>query len=67
VNEDRLLLWAPDATAERTVMMLEVARTLRDRVPSVVASLYPPRPAEGPHEARWLQGSWSAEPTGTDP
>lgn len=67
VNEDRLLLWAVDLPAAQMVMMLEVVRRLRDRVPSVVASLYPPRPAEGPHEARWLQGHWSPDHTGTDP
>ena len=67
VNEDRLLLWALDLAAAQMLMMLEVARRLPGRVPSVVASLYPPRPAEGPHEARWLQGQWSPDPTVSDP
>jgi hypothetical protein len=67
VNEDRMLLWAPRLSAAETIQLLEVARTLRRRVPRVVASLYPPRPATAPHEARWLQGRWSPDPTGIDP
>lgn len=67
VNEDRMLLWAPRLSAAETVLLLEVARTLRRRVPRVVASLFPPRPAEAPHEARWLQGHWSPDPTGNGP
>jgi hypothetical protein len=45
------------------LVLLEAARGLARAVPSVVASLYPPRPAEGPHEDRWLRGHWSADPT----
>lgn len=66
VNEDRLLLWAEDVSAGETLLLLEVVRTLRERVPRVVASLYPPRATRAPNEARWLQGHWSPEPTGTD-
>ncbi len=64
VNEDRMLLWATSLSAAQTALLLEVARKVRERVPRVVASLYPPRAPEGPHEARWLQGRWSADPTG---
>lgn len=67
VNEDRMLLWAPRLSAGETVQLLEVARTLRRRVPRVVASLFPPRPAESVHEARWRQGHWSPEPTSSEP
>ncbi len=67
VNEDRMLLWADRLTASETALLLEVARKIRERVPRVVASLYPPRPSEGPHEARWLQGGWSPDPTGDGP
>jgi hypothetical protein len=67
VNEDRMLLWAPRLSAGETLQLLEVARTLRRRVPRVVASLFPPRPAESPHEARWMQGHWSPDPTGSGP
>jgi hypothetical protein len=67
VHEDRMLLWAPQVSAAETVLLLEVARKLRERVPSVVASLYPPRPSEAPQEARWLQGHWSPEPAGPEP
>lgn len=67
VNEDRMLLWAPRLSAAETIQLLEVARTLRRRIPRVVASLFPPRPAEAPHEARWLQGHWSPDPTAAKP
>lgn len=66
VNEDRLLLWAPQVSAAETLLLLEIVRKLRERVPRVVASLYPPRPERAPQEARWLQGHWSPEATGTD-
>lgn len=67
VNEDRMLLWAPRLSAGETLQLLEVARTLRRRVPRVVESLFPPRPVEAAHEARWLQGHWSPDPTGSGP
>jgi hypothetical protein len=67
VNEDRMLLWAPRLSAAETVQLLEIARALRRRVPRVVESLFPPRPAEAPHEARWLQGHWSPDPTAAGP
>ena len=67
VHEDRMLLWAPEVSAAETVLLLEVARKLRERVPTVVASLYPPRPLKAPQEDRWLQGHWSPEPTRSQP
>jgi len=62
VREDALLLTAPVLPAGEVVLVLDTARRLGARVPRVVASLYPPRPMEGPHEDRWLQGHWSSEP-----
>ena len=64
VNEDRMLLRAPEQPAAHVLLIFEAARALRDDVPTVVASLYPPRPTKGRHEDRWLQGHWSAEATG---
>lgn len=64
VNEDALLLHAPRLSPERMLLLLDAAAAIRRRIPRVVASLYPPRPSRGPHEARWLQGRWAPEPTG---
>jgi hypothetical protein len=63
VREDRLLLSAPLLPAGEVLLLLEAARELGSHVPRVVASLYPPRPMEGPYEDRWLQGHWSPDPT----
>jgi hypothetical protein len=67
VNEDRLLLHAPTLPAPQVLLLFDVACAIRDQVPTVVASLYPPRPMEGPHEDRWLQGHWTPEPIETEP
>ncbi|HEY6567092.1 MAG TPA: LPXTG cell wall anchor domain-containing protein [Actinomycetota bacterium] len=64
VNEDRMLLRSPELSAAQVLLTFEAARALRDDVPEVVASLYPPRPMKGRHEDRWLQGHWSPEPIG---
>jgi hypothetical protein len=66
VNEDTMLLSAPQLPPGEMLLLLEVARTLRHRVPPVVASLYPPRPTKGRHEDRWLQGHWSPDPIGDE-
>jgi hypothetical protein len=63
-NEDTVVLWAPLLPPARVLLLFEAARAVRAHLPRVVGDLYPPRPARGPHEARWFQGSWSAEPTG---
>ena len=63
VHEDRMLIVGPTLEPGAMLLLLEVARTLPERIPRVVANLYPPRPAEGPYEDRWLQGSWSPDPT----
>jgi len=47
-------------------LLFEAARAMRRAVPAVVAGLYPPRPAKGRHEDRWLQGHWSPDPIGDD-
>ncbi len=67
VNEDRMLLVAPSLEPGEMLLLLEASRAPAKRVPPVVASLYPPRPAVGPYERRWLQGSWSPDPTSARP
>ena len=66
VNEDTMLLSAPQLPPGEMLLLLEAARTIRHRVPPVVASLYPPRPTKGRHEDRWLQGRWSPDPIGDE-
>lgn len=66
VNEDRMLLRAGVLPPAEVLLLFEAARAIRRVVPSVVASLYPPRPSKGRHEDRWLQGRWSPEPIGDD-
>jgi hypothetical protein len=66
VREDRMLLEAPTLDPGAMLLLLETARALRDRVPRVVSSLYPPRPPVGPFEDRWMQGRWSPEPISVD-
>jgi hypothetical protein len=67
VHEDRMLLVGATLEPASMLLLFEVARTLADRIPPVIASLYPPRPAEGPFEDRWLQGAWSPDPTSAQP
>jgi hypothetical protein len=66
VHEDRMLLVGPLLDPGDMLVLLACARGLAAHVPPVVASLYPPRPSEGPYEERWLQGSWSPDPTSAD-
>lgn len=66
VREDRMLLVARWLQPEEMLVLLEVARGLARRVPPVMASLYPARPPEGPFEDRWMQGSWSPDPTSAE-
>jgi hypothetical protein len=66
VNEDVLLLSAPLLPAERVLVLFEAAVAIRRRIPRVLSSLFPPRPEQGVHERRWLQGRWSSESTGSD-
>jgi len=63
VHEDAMLLVAPTLEPGEMLVLLACAKAVANRVPPVVASLYPPRPARGPYEQRWLQGSWSPDPT----
>jgi hypothetical protein len=65
-NEDRLLLLADELPPPQVVLLLEAARRVRDAVPPVLTSLYPPRPARSPFEERWLQGRWSPDPIGRE-
>jgi hypothetical protein len=58
-----LLLSASELPAEQVLLLYDTAVAIHRRIPRSLASLYPPRPARGPHEGRWLQGHWSAEPT----
>lgn len=62
-NEHVLLLFAPLLPAEQVLLLFDAAVRIHRRVPRVLPSLYPPRPAEGPFEDRWLQGRWSPDPT----
>jgi hypothetical protein len=64
VGEGTLLLRAPLVPAEQVLVLLDTALEMRRRIPRVLSSLFPPRPARGAHEDRWLQGHWSAESTG---
>jgi hypothetical protein len=62
-NEDTLLLWAPLLEPEKVLRLYDAAVEILERIPRSLPSLYPPHPDRGPHETRWLQGHWSAEPT----
>jgi hypothetical protein len=66
VNEEVLLLWAPMLPAVEMLQLLRTATSIQRVVPHVMTSLFPPRPAQGPHERRWLQGRWSEESIGAD-
>jgi hypothetical protein len=66
VNEDRMLLSAGERPPAEVLLLFEAARAIGRAVPSVVESLYPPRPSKGRHEDRWLQGHWSPDPTGDE-
>jgi len=66
VHENAMLLVAPQLEPGEMLVLLACAKALAECVPSVVASLYPPRPSQGPYEHRWLQGSWSPDPTSAD-
>jgi hypothetical protein len=67
VREDVMLLSAPELPAVEMLELLRAATTIRADLPRVMPSLFPPRPSQGPHERRWLQGRWTPEPTGTGP
>ncbi len=66
VNEETLLLWAPELPAVEMLQLLRAATSIQRELPRVMTSLFPPRPLRGPNERRWLQGRWSSEPTGAD-
>jgi hypothetical protein len=63
VNEDVVLLTAPLLPAEQVLRLYDGAVAIHGRIPRSLASLYPPRPHEGPYEDRWLQGHWTPDPT----
>jgi hypothetical protein len=67
VHEDVMLLSAPELPAVEMLELLRAATTIHADLPRVMPSLFPPRPSQGPHERRWLQGRWTPEPTGTEP
>ena len=66
VNEEVLLLSAPELPAVEMLKLLQTASSIQRVLPQVMTSLFPPRAASGPHEHRWLQGRWSPEPTGAE-
>ena len=67
VNEQTMLLWAPLLPPDGVLTLLLAATGIRRHLPRVLSSLFPPRPARGPHEDRWLQGRWSPAPIGGEP
>jgi hypothetical protein len=66
VRENVMLLIAPLLEPGEMLVLLACASALAERVPPVVASLYPPRANRGPYEQRWLRGAWSPDPTSAD-
>ena len=66
VNEDVLLLRGPELPAPEMLQLLQAATSIHRDLPRVMTSLFPPRPAQGPHERRWLQRRWTPEPIGED-
>jgi hypothetical protein len=64
VNENVLLLSAPELPSVQVLRLFDAAVAIHRRIPRVLPSLFPLRPAEGPYEDRWLQGRWSPDPTG---
>jgi hypothetical protein len=66
VRDDHLVLVSDTLPAPEMLLLLDAAHAIVEHVPSVVASLFPPHRAEGPFEARWLQGEWSPDPTSAD-
>ena len=67
VNEQVILLWAPLLPPEGVLRLLQAASGLSRHIPRVLSSLFPPRPARGPFEERWLQGRWSPASIGREP
>jgi len=63
LNEDVILLSAPELPAEQVLRLYDAAVAIHERIPRSLPSLFPPRPTEGPHEDRWLQGHWTPDPT----
>jgi hypothetical protein len=63
LNEKTLLLSAPRLPAEKVLVLFDAAVAIHKRIPRSLASLFPPRPDEGPYEDRWLQGHWTPDPT----
>ena len=62
-KEHVLLLSTPELPAEQVLLLYDAAVAIHRRLPRVLPSLVPPRPAEGRYEDRWLQGRWSPDPT----
>ena len=62
-KEHVLLLSAALLPAEQVLLLYDAAVAIHKRLPRVLPSLFPPRPAEGQYEDRWLQGRWSPDPT----
>jgi hypothetical protein len=63
LNDDVVLLSAPELSAERVLLLFDAAVEIQERIPRSLPSLFPLRPHEGPFEDRWLQGHWTPEPT----
>ena len=63
VNEDVILLTAPELPPEQVLRLYDAAVAIHERIPHSLPSLFPPRPTEGKYEDRWLQGHWTPDPT----
>jgi hypothetical protein len=63
VNEDVLLLSAPELRPEQVLRLFDAAVEIHGRIPRSLPSLFPLRPKEGRYEDRWLQGHWTPDPT----
>ncbi|MEX2422117.1 MAG: hypothetical protein WD670_09905, partial [Actinomycetota bacterium] len=63
VNEDVILLSAPELPAEQVLRLYDAAVAIHERIPRSLPSLFPLRPTVGPDEDRWLQGHWTPQPT----
>jgi hypothetical protein len=62
VNEDVVLLSAPELPAEQVLRLYDAAMAIHGRIPRSLPSLFPPRPAEGPFEDRGSRATGPPNP-----
>jgi hypothetical protein len=56
VNEDVVLLSAPQLPPEQVLRLYDAAAAIHRRIPRSLEGVFPRRATEGPHEHRWLSG-----------